>query len=302
MLVAIFREDESHALFLLQQEGITRLDLLNYISHGIAKDGRTARSEARERRAAAGEDEEGEAPQKDPLEAYCTNLSTRRRRRGASIRSSAARRSWSAPSRCSAAAGRTTRSTWARPAWARRPSPRGWRCASTRSKVPERAQGRDRSSRWTWARCSPAPSSAASSRSGSRRVLKALQKQPGRHPLHRRDPHHRRRRRDQRRLDGRVEPAQAGAGQSGKLRCIGSTTYQEYKASFERDRALSRRFQKIEVGEPTVEDTVLILEGLKSPLRGAPRRDVRRGRHPRRRGARRPSTSTTASCRTRPST
>ena len=52
--------------------------------------------------------------------------------------------------------------------------------------------------------------------------------------------------------------------QSGKLRCIGSTTYQEYKASFERDRALSRRFQKIEVGEPTVEDTVLILQGLKS--------------------------------------
>jgi ATP-dependent Clp protease ATP-binding subunit ClpA len=51
---------------------------------------------------------------------------------------------------------------------------------------------------------------------------------------------------------------------SGRLRCIGSTTYQEYKASFERDRALSRRFQKIEVGEPSVEDTVLILQGLKS--------------------------------------
>jgi len=51
---------------------------------------------------------------------------------------------------------------------------------------------------------------------------------------------------------------------SGKLRCIGSTTYQEYKSSFERDRALSRRFQKIEVGEPSVEDTVLILQGLKS--------------------------------------
>jgi ATP-dependent Clp protease ATP-binding subunit ClpA len=51
---------------------------------------------------------------------------------------------------------------------------------------------------------------------------------------------------------------------SGRLRCIGSTTYQEFKASFERDRALSRRFQKIEVAEPSVEDTVLILEGLKS--------------------------------------
>ncbi len=51
---------------------------------------------------------------------------------------------------------------------------------------------------------------------------------------------------------------------SGRMRCIGSTTYQEYKGAFERDRALSRRFQKIEVGEPTVEETVQILEGLKT--------------------------------------
>ena len=51
---------------------------------------------------------------------------------------------------------------------------------------------------------------------------------------------------------------------SGELRCIGSTTYREYKAAFDRDRALARRFQKIEVGEPTVEETVEILSGLKS--------------------------------------
>jgi ATP-dependent Clp protease ATP-binding subunit ClpA len=51
---------------------------------------------------------------------------------------------------------------------------------------------------------------------------------------------------------------------SGRLRCIGSTTYQEFKGSFERDRALSRRFQKIEVPEPSVADTVKILEGLRS--------------------------------------
>jgi ATP-dependent Clp protease ATP-binding subunit ClpA len=51
---------------------------------------------------------------------------------------------------------------------------------------------------------------------------------------------------------------------SGKLRCIGSTTYAEYKASFERDRALARRFQKIEVGEPSVAETIEILNGLKS--------------------------------------
>jgi ATP-dependent Clp protease ATP-binding subunit ClpA len=51
---------------------------------------------------------------------------------------------------------------------------------------------------------------------------------------------------------------------SGELRCIGSTTYGEYKASFERDRALARRFQKIEVAETSVEETVEILTGLKS--------------------------------------
>jgi ATP-dependent Clp protease ATP-binding subunit ClpA len=51
---------------------------------------------------------------------------------------------------------------------------------------------------------------------------------------------------------------------SGKLRCIGSTTYAEYKASFERDRALARRFQKIEIGEPSIEETIDILKGLKS--------------------------------------
>ncbi len=50
---------------------------------------------------------------------------------------------------------------------------------------------------------------------------------------------------------------------SGELRCIGSTTYPEYKASFERDKALGRRFQKIEVPEPTIPDTIEILQSLK---------------------------------------
>ena len=51
---------------------------------------------------------------------------------------------------------------------------------------------------------------------------------------------------------------------SGDLRCIGSTTYQEYRGIFEKDRALARRFQKIDVDEPSVEETVEILKGLKS--------------------------------------
>ncbi len=51
---------------------------------------------------------------------------------------------------------------------------------------------------------------------------------------------------------------------SGKLRCIGSTTYEEYKNHFEKDRALSRRFQKVEIPEPGRDETVRILHGLKS--------------------------------------
>ncbi|TYB80471.1 ATP-dependent Clp protease ATP-binding subunit ClpA [Maritimibacter fusiformis] len=51
--------------------------------------------------------------------------------------------------------------------------------------------------------------------------------------------------------------------QGGKLRCMGSTTYKEFRQHFEKDRALSRRFQKIDVNEPSVDDTVKILKGLK---------------------------------------
>ncbi|MGI3165223.1 ATP-dependent Clp protease ATP-binding subunit ClpA [Pseudooceanicola sp. 200-1SW] len=56
-----------------------------------------------------------------------------------------------------------------------------------------------------------------------------------------------------------LKPALAG----GKLRCMGSTTYKEFRQHFEKDRALSRRFQKIDVNEPSVEDAVKILQGLK---------------------------------------
>ncbi|MEE9493977.1 MAG: ATP-dependent Clp protease ATP-binding subunit ClpA [Gammaproteobacteria bacterium] len=51
---------------------------------------------------------------------------------------------------------------------------------------------------------------------------------------------------------------------NGELKCIGSTTYQEYRGIFEKDKALARRFQKIDVPEPTIEETVKILKGLKT--------------------------------------
>jgi ATP-dependent Clp protease ATP-binding subunit ClpA len=55
---------------------------------------------------------------------------------------------------------------------------------------------------------------------------------------------------------------------SGKVRIIGSTTYQEYRGIFDKDRALSRRFQKVDVPEPSVEDTIAILKGLRSRYEG----------------------------------
>jgi len=55
---------------------------------------------------------------------------------------------------------------------------------------------------------------------------------------------------------------------SGSLRCMGSTTYKEYRQHFEKDRALVRRFQKIDVNEPTVEDSIKILRGLKTAYEG----------------------------------
>jgi len=59
-----------------------------------------------------------------------------------------------------------------------------------------------------------------------------------------------------------IKPALA----NGELRCIGSTTYQEYRSIFEKDHALSRRFQKIDIGEPSVAETVEILHGLRGKL------------------------------------
>jgi ATP-dependent Clp protease ATP-binding subunit ClpB len=81
------------------------------------------------------------------------------------------------------------------------------------------------------------------------------------HPVHRRAAHDGRRRQG-RRLDGRRQHAQAALAR-GELHCIGATTLDEYRKYVEKDAALERRFQKVFVGEPSVEDTIAILRGLK---------------------------------------
>ena len=79
VLIALFREDESHALYLLQQEGVTRMDLLNYVSHGLSKEGSEGEDgeeteEEVDGQPAGDDDEEGPAPSRDPLAAYTTLL------------------------------------------------------------------------------------------------------------------------------------------------------------------------------------------------------------------------------------
>ena len=91
---------------------------------------------------------------------------------------------------------------------------------------------------------------------------------------------------------------------SGQLKCIGATTYTEYRGIFEKDHALSRRFQKIDVVEPTVEQTVReSVKGLKSRFEEHHAVKYRAGRaHDRGRAELRPASSTTVTARTRRST
>ena len=88
------------------------------------------------------------------------------------------------------------------------------------------------------------------------------QRRAGRH-VHRRAAHRRRRRRDRRGRDGRRRNMLKPMLARGELRMVGATTLDEYREHIEKDPALERRFQQVLVGEPSVEDTVAILRGLK---------------------------------------
>ena len=90
--------------------------------------------------------------------------------------------------------------------------------------------------------------------------------------------------------------------QNGELRCIGSTTHKDYKASIEKDHALARRFQKITVREPTIDETFQILQGLRPHYEEHHAVKYTDGCAPLGGGAVFASTSTSASCPTRRST
>ncbi len=264
ILVALFREEESHALYLLQQEGVTRLDLLNYISHGISKDesGEGEGESAPRGSVPAGDDEEGEgSPRKSPLEAYTTNLNEeakqgridpligREQELERTIQVLCRRRKNNPLYVGETGVGKTAIAE-------------GLALHIHEGKVPEALKNAVIFSLDMGALLA-GTKFRGQFEERLKGVLKALQEHPDAILF----------------IDEIHTIVGAGATSggsmdasnllkpalaSGRLRCIGSTTYQEFKASFEQDRALSRRFQKIEVGEPTVEDTILILEGLKS--------------------------------------
>nr|WP_255651444.1 MULTISPECIES: ATP-dependent Clp protease ATP-binding subunit ClpA [unclassified Corallococcus] len=258
VLVAMFREEESHALYLLQQEGVTRLDLLNFISHGTTKDGE---SEGEPRATPAGDDEDGESQKKSPLEAYAIQLNTeakagridpligRDKELERTIQVLCRRRKNNPLYVGEAGVGKTAIAE-------------GLALHITEGRVPEALKNAVVYSLDMGALLA-GTKFRGQFEERLKGVLKALQELPDAILF----------------IDEIHTIVGAGATSggsmdasnllkpalaSGRLRCIGSTTFQEFKASFERDRALSRRFQKIEVDEPSVEDTVKVLEGLRS--------------------------------------
>ncbi|HEY8210759.1 MAG TPA: ATP-dependent Clp protease ATP-binding subunit ClpA [Myxococcaceae bacterium] len=264
VLVSMFREPDAQAVFFLRQEGVERIDVLNFISHGITKDegggGPEGGEEGEEAIAPPGEEDDA-GPRKDPLEAYTTNLSTeaaegridpligRQMELERTIQILCRRRKNNPLYVGETGVGKTAIAE-------------GLALRIHDSQVPDAIKGAVIYSLDMGALLA-GTKFRGQFEERLKGVLKSLQKHPNAILF----------------IDEIHTIVGAGATTggsmdasnilkpalaSGRMRCIGSTTYQEFKGSFERDRALSRRFQKIEVGEPTVEETVLILKGLQT--------------------------------------
>ncbi len=266
VLVALFRERDSHALFLLEKQGVTRLDLLRFISHGALK----VRDESGLRPHSGGDDELHAQPHgdeedgglaDDPLTAYCVDLIAR-----------------AAEGRIDPLVGRKNELERTMQVLCRRRKnnpiyvgeagvgktalAEGLAVAIHEKKVPEILKEAP-----LYALDLGALLAGTKFRGQFeerlKAVVKALAEKPG--AILFIDEIHM--------LVGAgatsggsmdasnlLKPALA----NGELRCIGSTTFSDFKASFDRDKALARRFQKIEVLEPSRDEAVQILQGLKS--------------------------------------
>src|ERR671923_1234766 len=270
VLVAIFAERESHAAYFLQEQDMTRYDAVNYISHGIAK--RPGLSESRPVR---GVDEEtdtktGDEPKKkgDALDAYCVNLNKKARDgkidpligRDLEINRTIqvlCRRQKNNPLFVGdAGVGKTAIAE-------------GLARRIVHGEVPDVLRNA------TVFALDMGTLLAGTRYRGDfeerlKQVIKELEAYPGAIMF----------------IDEIHTVIGAGATSggamdasnllkpalaSGTIRCIGSTTYKEYRNYFEKDRALVRRFQKIDVNEPTVDDSIKILKGLKPNYERPPR-------------------------------
>ncbi len=268
VLVAIFAERESHAAYFLQEQDMTRYDAVNYISHGIAK--RPGASEAKPVRGTdddsserpVGGDEEGRGPKKkgDALEAYCVNLN--KKARDGKIdpligRETEVQRTIQVLCRRQ----KNNPLLVGDPGVGKTAIAEGLARKIIQHEVPE-----------VLADATVFSLDMGTLLAGTRyrgdfeerlkQVIKEIEAHPSAIMF----------------IDEIHTVIGAGATSggamdasnllkpalaSGTLRCIGSTTYKEYRQYFEKDRALVRRFQKIDVNEPSVPDTIEILKGLK---------------------------------------
>jgi ATP-dependent Clp protease ATP-binding subunit ClpA len=269
VLVAIFSERDCPAVAILGEQGVTRYDVVNYVSHGVSKTGQddVSREEpggvggpSPQSGGGEGEGEEG-GNVKDPLAAYTLNLNKE-----------------AAEGRIDPLVGRETEVARAIQILARRrknnPLLIGDAGVGKTAIVEGLAQKIQKGEvPKPLLNCTVYSLDMGALLAGTKfrgdfenrikAVLKALEKQPGSilfiDELH------------------TIIGAGATSGgtmdasnllkpalSSGRLRCIGATTFQEYRGHLERDSALARRFQRIEVGEPSEAETAQILEGLRS--------------------------------------
>jgi len=261
ILVAIHRESQSYASYFLQKEGITRLDLLNFISHGIAKVA-VEEEEDENLNYDSGDEEETRQnrSENDPLKLYTNNLSKqaeenrldpligRENELQRTIQILCRRRKNNPIYVGDPGVGKTAIAE-------------GLALMIHEGRIPDLLEGAEIFSLDIGALLA-GTKFRGDFEQRIKAVLKALLQKP-RSILFIDEIH-------------TIIGAGATSGGSmdvsnllkpalakGDIRCIGSTTYDEYKKVFEKDRALSRRFQKIDITEPSVPDTIQILNGLK---------------------------------------
>ncbi|NTF07380.1 ATP-dependent Clp protease ATP-binding subunit ClpA [Agrobacterium rubi] len=273
VLVAIFAERESHAAYFLQEQEMTRYDAVNYISHGIGKRPGSSQTraprgaednenEAKPTRSGGGVEDDSAGPKKqqDALKAYCVNLNEKAK--GGKIDPLIGRH---------AEVNRTIQILCRRsknnplyvgdPGVGKTAIAEGLAKRIVEGKVPE-ALKNDTIFSLDIGTLLAGTRYRGDFEERLKQVVKELEETPGAVLF----------------IDEIHTVIGAGATSggamdasnllkpalsSGAIRCIGSTTYKEYRQFFEKDRALVRRFQKIDVNEPSIEDAIEIMKGLK---------------------------------------